>query len=87
MTTILTGTPSLVIPTWAEREFNAKQLQDVGGGRVMSPDEVTGSALAETVNAMMTNGDMDKAVALKENVCTSQYGGAGRAAELIRRLL
>lgn len=87
MTTILTGTPSLVIPTWAEREFNAKQLQDVGGGRVMSPDEVTGSALAETVNAMMTNGDMDKAMALKENVCTSQYGGAERAAELIRRLL
>jgi UDP:flavonoid glycosyltransferase YjiC (YdhE family) len=87
MTTILTGTPSLVIPTWAEREFNAKRLQEVGGGRVMSPDEVTGDGLAETVHAMMTDGDMDKAAALKEDVCAAQYGGAGRAVDLICRLL
>jgi MGT family glycosyltransferase len=87
MTTILTGTPSLTIPTWAEREFNARRLQEVGGGRVMPPEEVTGSALAETVRAMMTNGDMDKASALKESVFATHLGGAERAAELIRQLL
>lgn len=87
MTSILTGTPSLVIPTWAEREFNAKQLQEVGGGRVMYPNDVTGPTLAEAVHSMLNNGDVERSLSLQQSIFSKNYGGAERAAELISGLL
>ncbi|MEX1028453.1 MAG: nucleotide disphospho-sugar-binding domain-containing protein [Paenibacillaceae bacterium] len=87
MTTMLTGTPSLIIPTWAEREFNARQLQKVGGGRVINPNEVTGQYLAETVQLMINDIDFERSSELKQSIQSKNYGGSERAAELISSLL
>ncbi|MNJ56571.1 Oleandomycin glycosyltransferase [compost metagenome] len=87
MTTLLTGTPSLIIPTWAEREFNARQLQAVEGGRMIYRSDVTGQQLAEFVESMLNDGDLEKAIKLQQSIIAKNYGGAERAATMISRLL
>lgn len=87
MTTLLTGTPSLMIPTWAEREFNARQLQQIGGGRMIRPYEMTGQRLAEMVDTMLGGGALEQARTLRDSIASRNYGGAERAAALINELL
>ncbi|WP_055108068.1 glycosyltransferase [Paenibacillus ihumii] len=87
MTTLLTGTPSLMIPTWAEREFNARQLQDIGGGCMIRPSEVTGQRLADIVESMLSGGALEQAQKLRDDIAARHYGGAERAAALIHGLL
>ncbi|GAA0137166.1 glycosyltransferase [Paenibacillus sp. YSY-4.3] len=87
MTTLLTGTPSLMIPTWAEREFNARQLQNIGGGCMIRPDEVTGRWLADIVETMLSGGALGQGQTLRDSIATRHYGGAERAAALINGLL
>ncbi|AZK47453.1 glycosyltransferase [Paenibacillus lentus] len=87
MTTLLTGTPSLIIPTWAEREFNARQLQGIGGGRVINPKDITGLQLAEVVESMLNDEALEQARKLQQDIVAGNYGGAERAAELISELL
>lgn len=87
MTTLLTGTPSLVIPTWAEREFNARQLEAVGGGRMICPSDMSGQQLAEIVASMLNDGALEDARQLQQSIAAKNYGGAERAVALISRLL
>jgi MGT family glycosyltransferase len=87
MAAIVAGVRSLVIPTFQEREFNARQLRALGLGHFVSPDDLTASRLAREVRACMDDpaipGQLRRWRAELER---RRYGGAAWAAEQIDAL-
>ena len=88
-TGLYTGTPAVIIPTFSERESNARRVAQVGAGELLLPDE--GVAWKKHVRAEALRAKVDKVLsnpAYAENARRIQeklraYGGAPEAARLI----
>ena len=89
-TGLYTGKPALVIPTYSERESNARRIADQGAGDYVLPkSDVTGrkkQVSAEEVRTKVFNILKDSSFAenakrIRERMKT--YGGASEAASLI----
>lgn len=84
MTSIGAGIPTLVIPTFQEREFNARQMQLLGIGDFLLPENLNGNTLREKIRNCISGSAMKKQVQeLKKELENRNYAGAKLAAEKI----
>jgi UDP:flavonoid glycosyltransferase YjiC (YdhE family) len=88
MAAIQAGVPSLVIPTFQEREFNARQLHALGLGDFITPEELTAERLAREVAAAVEDGAAIRANLRRwqETLAARRYGGAALAVREIEAL-
>lgn len=86
MLNISGGVPSVVVPTFSEREFNARQLKALGVGEVILPSELTADRLYEVVNHCLQDENMvHKAKVLKKEIEKRKYeGGIGAREQIIK---
>jgi MGT family glycosyltransferase len=89
-TGLFTGTPALVIPTFSERESNARRVAAVGAGDFVLPTadvsgrkkHVQASEVREKVNRILSDSSFrENAKRISEKL--RSYGGASYAASLI----
>jgi UDP:flavonoid glycosyltransferase YjiC (YdhE family) len=89
-TGLFTGTPSLVIPTYSERESNARRVAAVGAGDFVLPTtdatgrnkQVNAAEVSEKVDRILSDSSFkDNAKRISEKL--RSYGGASYAANLI----
>lgn len=93
-TGLYTGTPALIIPTYSERESNARRIAAQGAGDYVLPKtDITGKhkwIRAQDVRAkvfkILSDDDFIKN-AKRLSAKLMSYGGADKAASLIERLL
>jgi UDP:flavonoid glycosyltransferase YjiC (YdhE family) len=88
LTAISAGSPSLVIPTHAEREYNANHLAALGCGEFVP---IEGADMPRVRRAIETVLD-DPAYARRctqwsETIAARRYGGANRAARMIMEMI
>ncbi|MFO7962645.1 MAG: glycosyltransferase [Desulfobacterales bacterium] len=89
MTGAYTGTPALIIPTYSERESNARRMAGLGAAELIIPETnevfertVSGDELWQKVSQMLADSSYAKnANKIKEKMRT--YGGARYGARLI----
>ena len=93
-TGFLTGTPAFIIPTFSERESNARRVAAVGAGDIVLPvtddtgknKHVNAKEVREKVNHILTDSSFkENAMRISEKLKT--YGGAPYAASLIEESL
>ncbi len=81
------GVPSLVIPTMDEREYNARQLYDMGVGLFILPEELNPELLLTSARAMVNDRKMKE----KARSCSEFYrdrkDGPATAARKIMELI
>ncbi|WP_270167292.1 glycosyltransferase [Paenibacillus sp. SYP-B4298] len=88
MLSLLNEVPSIAIPTFSEREYNARQLKDLGAGDYILPNELTPDKLVLQIRAILGNPEIKQAASYWANeVKNRNYGGEEQAAELISRKL
>lgn len=81
------GIPSLVIPTFQEREFNARQLALLGLGDFILPGALTPQALYEKIEVCLNDPSLfEQARRWQHTLRLRRYDGAVKAAEAIRSL-
>jgi len=93
-TGLFTGTPSLVIPTFSERESNARRIAAVGaGGFVLPTADVSGkkkyvsaAEVRDKVNRILSDSSF-KENAKRISQRLRSYGGASYAASLIEHFV
>jgi UDP:flavonoid glycosyltransferase YjiC (YdhE family) len=87
-TGLLAGTPSVIIPTYAERESNARRIESLGAGRIVPVDgrgghkRVDVDLLRRTVLEVLDDHTMLEA-ARGVGRHLAAHGGPSRAADLI----
>ncbi len=87
-TGLYTGTPAVIIPTYTERESNARRVAALGAGAFVPVETVAGKkrvsaeALRATVRRVLADPSF-AANARRMRDKLRAYGGASRAAELI----
>ena len=82
------GIPSVVTPTFSEREFNARQLEEINAGTFITPDNLTPSYLLEVVNESLNNNQLiSNAKRWSEELQNRAYGGPLKAKEHIMKLI
>jgi hypothetical protein len=87
MAGISAGIPSLVIPTFQEREFNARQLHELGAGDFILPEELTTETLRRKIEDCISNRSIRQNVKqLQQLNLNRNYGGSAAAAQAIRNL-
>jgi UDP:flavonoid glycosyltransferase YjiC (YdhE family) len=93
-TGLYTGTPALIIPTYSERESNARRIAAQGaGGYVVPKSDVTGKnkwISTQEVRAKMFKILSDDSFAVNAKRLSEgmkSYGGAPEAARLIERFV
>lgn len=80
------GVPMVAIPRLREQMANARRLADLSLGRVLLPQEVTATRLAEAVRQVMADRSVrDRLHAMRAQI--RRAGGAGAAADVIEAQL
>jgi UDP:flavonoid glycosyltransferase YjiC (YdhE family) len=89
-TGLVTGTPAVIIPTYTERESNARRIAALGAGAFVSVENVSGrkhvrvEELRATVRRVLADPSfVDNARQMSKKM--RAYGGASQAARLIER--
>ena len=89
-TGLYTGTPAVTIPTYAERESNARRIAALGAGAIVSVEHASGGErvrvdeLRATARRMLTDPSFT-ANARRMSERLRAYGGARQAAYVIDR--
>lgn len=87
MAGIVNQAPALIIPTFQEREFNARQLHRLGLADFIMPSDLQGGALALKITSCLQDRSIgDNLAAWQVQLSRRQYGGAPYAATLIDHL-
>jgi UDP:flavonoid glycosyltransferase YjiC (YdhE family) len=87
-TGLATGTPAVIVPTYAERESNARRVAGLGAGVIVPVDTSTGKkrVSADELRAAARRVLSDPSFAMQARRAgerLAELGGAARAAELI----
>jgi MGT family glycosyltransferase len=89
-TGLYAGKPSVILPTFSERESNARRITALGAGAIVPVDMTPGQKrvdvdeLRATVRSVLTNPSFrDRARQVGERL--RGYGGASQAADLIEK--
>jgi MGT family glycosyltransferase len=91
MTGLYTGTPAVIIPTYSERESNARRVAALGAGAVVVPTQGASGekdVSAEELRVKVRQVLSDPSFAMNAKriaETTRSYGGASEAARLIDR--
>lgn len=83
LSAVTLGTPSLVIPTFAEREYNARHLEKIGCAISLPPEILSEDEVARAIALLKTPEYSEKAVFWREEIAKRNYGGADEVARLI----
>ncbi|WP_127531422.1 glycosyltransferase [Paenibacillus kobensis] len=83
MKAIVSGIPSLILPTHTEREFYARKLASLGVGEFILPTSYNSTDLIKTITFMLKRGYKDKACRIAESISQRPYGGKELMVELI----
>lgn len=79
---------SVIVPTFDEREYNARQVEKLGVGKLIELEELSGEYLYETCkNAMSDEGMKQRLISLKENIESQHLIGKEGVAEKIIEFL
>lgn len=83
---IASGVPSVVIPTFDEREYNARQLELLNVGKMIKPDTISPSLLyQESINLIRNKGIKENIFRLKNKVdMYGLMGSDGVVSEIIK---
>jgi MGT family glycosyltransferase len=91
-TGLYTGTPTVILPTYSERESNARRIAALGAGAFVPVENVSGrkyvnvEELRAAVRRVLTDPSFaENARRMSEKL--RAYGGASQAAQLIERLM
>lgn len=81
-TSLYCGTPSLIIPTFSERESNARRMKALGAAEFVLPGEHAAEEISTKVKNMLSNASY-KAAAVAYGDRLKSFGGVAKAVELI----
>jgi UDP:flavonoid glycosyltransferase YjiC (YdhE family) len=82
------GLPSLVIPTFAERAYNAENLAALGCAKVVHLSQLTQRAIRESIEELMNERRYnEKAKHWQAELERRKYGGAQAVADAIASVL
>lgn len=70
---LLYGTPSLIIPTHTEREYNARRMVEMGTGKMILPNIDSEKQLIDSIHEMMNNDSYKNACNKYKKVINSYY--------------
>jgi UDP:flavonoid glycosyltransferase YjiC (YdhE family) len=88
LTAISAGIPSVVIPTHAEREYNASNLAALGCGEFVPIDQADVPHVRRTIETVLNNPAYASTCAQwRETLAVRRYGGADLAARMILQIL
>ncbi|AJQ26603.1 glycosyltransferase [Pelosinus fermentans] len=84
MLNIINGIPAVIIPTFSEREFNARQVKALGVGNFILPMELTPSGLYdEVLRCLRDERVFNRAKDLAYKIRLRNYGGGIEAKKYI----
>ncbi len=72
------GVPGLVLPTHTEREYNARMVQHLGCGRYISREDISRSAITETLHAMLEDPSSRTRVRAYREMLRKKYPNPGQ---------
>ena len=88
MLSLTNGVPSIVIPTFSEREFNARQLKKMGTGTFITLEELSPESIWKEVNISLNNKVLMHNVKEWANTLKNRnYGGAEEAQKAILEIV
>jgi len=88
LTAISAGIPSVVVPTHAEREYNASNLAALGCGAFVAIEEADVPRLRRAIETMLDNPACARTCAQwSETLAARGYGGADLAARMILHMV
>ena len=64
------GTPSYIIPTHTEREFNARKMQEMGVAKMILPEEITETQIEKDINELLTQASYREKSRMYQNKIT-----------------
>ncbi|MFD2673350.1 glycosyltransferase [Marinicrinis sediminis] len=84
LSALMSGVPSLIIPTQTEREFNARQAASLGIAEYMLPDTFTSAHLYELSRYMLDDHYQDRTLELRKAVLRRGYRGAKEVSDKVK---
>jgi UDP:flavonoid glycosyltransferase YjiC (YdhE family) len=88
LTAISAGIPSAIVPTHAEREYNARNLAALGCGEFVATDKIDVKHVRRTVESAMQSPAYACACAQwSQTIAARRYEGADLAARIITRMI
>jgi UDP:flavonoid glycosyltransferase YjiC (YdhE family) len=88
LTAISAGIPSAIVPTHAEREYNAKNLAALGCGEFVATDRIDVDRVRRAIEGVIRNPAYAcQCTRWSQTIATRGYGGADGAARSIMRLI
>ncbi len=88
MQSLVNGVPSIVIPTSDEREYNARQMSELGVGVYFVPEEITPQLLLQGARELVRDEKIkNSAKSWSEKIHSRKYNGAVLAAQAIMDLM
>ncbi|OGD83011.1 hypothetical protein A2165_01540 [Candidatus Curtissbacteria bacterium RBG_13_40_7] len=82
------GVPSLIMPTFAEREYNARNIANLGAGICLPFESFSKEQAMSDISELLTNAAYaEKATRWKNEINRRHYGGASEVAKLINSLM
>jgi UDP:flavonoid glycosyltransferase YjiC (YdhE family) len=88
LTAISAGIPCAIVPTHAEREYNATNLAALGCGEFVPTDECDVRHVRQAIERVIENpGYADECTRWSQTVAVRKYGGADLAARIIMQMI
>lgn len=84
---VVNGMPSLVIPTFAEREYNARNLEALGCAISLPPEVLSEDSIEQSLGLLRTPKYSEQARFWKEELIRRHYEGATEIVRLVLSLI
>lgn len=86
--TLVHGTPSIVIPTHTEREFNARMMEKMGVGKMIMPKDLNAQSLTNGIRQALDNDGLKLgSLFWKQTIEERNYRGSSRIVEYIESIV
>jgi UDP:flavonoid glycosyltransferase YjiC (YdhE family) len=88
LTAISAGIPSAIVPTHAEREYNARNLAALGCGEFVSMGQIDVRHVRRAIESVIKNPACAyECTQWSQTIAARKYGGADQAARIIMRMI
>lgn len=87
LSSLMLGVPSLVIPTFAEREYNARNLEKIGCAISLPPEILSDEEVTRAISLLQTSKYSDQTGRWKEEIARRNYGGVDEVARLVLKIV
>ncbi len=87
LTALSAGIPSVIVPTHAEREYNARNLAALGCGEFVAMDQIDVHHIRQAIDNVIRSPVYARECALwSKTIAARRYGGADLAAHIIMQM-